>query len=68
MARRHIGFKKATRSLTLSKTKPKTDSDSDCQPETDVDSSDDEVWELIDSSDDENIPANSTLNSTQPNV
>ncbi|KAK6976570.1 piggyBac transposable element-derived protein 4 [Biomphalaria glabrata] len=47
------------------------DSDSDYQPETDVDSSDDEVWELIDSSDDsdeENIPPNSTLNATQPNV
>ncbi|KAK0042953.1 piggyBac transposable element-derived protein 3 [Biomphalaria pfeifferi] len=43
------------------------DSDSDYQPETDVDSSDDEVWELIDSSD-ENIPPNSTLNVTQPNV
>ncbi|KAK0053882.1 piggyBac transposable element-derived protein 3 [Biomphalaria pfeifferi] len=42
--------------------------DSDYQPETDVDSSDDEVWELIDSSDDENIPPNSTLNATQPNV
>ncbi|KAK0048730.1 piggyBac transposable element-derived protein 4 [Biomphalaria pfeifferi] len=44
------------------------DSDSDYQPETDVDSSDDKVWELIDSSDDENIPQNSTLNATQPNV
>lgn len=57
--------------LTLAKTKPKMDSDSDYQPETDVDSSDDEVWELIDSSDDsddENIPPNSTLNATQPNV
>ncbi|KAK0057478.1 piggyBac transposable element-derived protein 3 [Biomphalaria pfeifferi] len=44
------------------------DSDSDYQPKTDVDSSDDEVWELIDSSDDKNIPPNSTLNATQPNI
>ncbi|KAK0068378.1 piggyBac transposable element-derived protein 3 [Biomphalaria pfeifferi] len=44
------------------------DSDLDYQPETDVDSSDDKVWELTGSSDDENIPPNSTLNVTQPNV